>query len=237
MKIKKRIQSIIVFGLLFLSGSICTAQDCNAAPFMNEGTILTYTDYNKKGKKKGSTKHETINVSSTNNGISAQIKATLFDERGKETFNTNYRAHCKDGLFSLDMLRFFDMGKLSEQSKNNLNLKIDGDVLEFPYSMKPGDILNDGTITVKVNNEEDTFTLVTLTFDVFNRKIIGEESITTPAGTFNCQKVTFDFASKFGILNIKGSGVEWYYKNVVVVRSESYTKKGKLIGYHELTDL
>ncbi len=233
MKIRYCILTAIFLSLTY--SSTINAQQCDAVLFMNKNASLTYTEYTKKGKKKGSTKHETIVVTGSETDVSAQIKATLFDERDKETFTTNYNAHCKDGLFSVDMLRFFDLGKLSEQNKKNLSVTIDGDVLEFPHDMKPGDILNDGTISVKVNNEDNTFTLVTLTFDVFNRKIIEEESITTPAGTFLCQKVTFDFASKFGIISIKGSGTEWYYQNTVLIRSESYTKKGKLIGYHQLT--
>ena len=40
-----------------------------------------------------------------------------------------------------------------------------------------------------------------------------------------------------GILNIKGSGVEKYYNDAMIIRSESYNKKGKLIGYHELTKI
>jgi len=77
--------------------------------------------------------------------------------------------------------------------------------------------------------------LVTLSFDVFNRQVVGEETITTPAGTYDCKKVTFDFSSKFGIINIKGTGVEWYYNDAVIIKSESYNKKGKLIGYHQIT--
>ncbi len=230
LKLVKLLLTTIMFLGITLSSN---AQQCNAVPFMKKGAILEYTQYNKKGKKEGTTTHETISTSGDANDISAIIKATVKDQKDKETFDTEYKATCTNGLFSLDMLRFFNFDKLSEHSKNNLSLKIDGDVLEFPVGMKPGDDLDNGNITIKVNS--DDFTLVTMTFKVFNREIIGEETITTPAGTYKCKKVTFDFESKFGILNVKGTGVEWYYKDVVVVKSESYNKKGKLIGYHELT--
>ncbi|GAA4274745.1 hypothetical protein GCM10022258_40410 [Aquimarina gracilis] len=202
---------------------------------MKTGSTLEYTMYNRKGKKEGTTTHETLSVSGENNNLSAVIKATLTNEKNQETFSTQYNANCDNGLFSLDMLRFFNFDKLSEHNKNNLSLKIDADVLEFPVGMKTGDHLNDGTISIKVNS--DAFTLVTMTFKVFNRQIVGEEQITTPAGSFLCQKVTFDFESKFGIINIKGTGKEWYYKDAVVVRSESYNRKGKLLDYHELSEI
>ncbi len=234
MRIKVFISAFFVL-ICFILPQASYTQECNAVPFMKEGAILEYTDYNRKGKKEGASTHETISISGENNNLSAIIKATVTDKKDEETFSTEYKANCNNGLFSLDMLRFFNFDKLSEHNKNNLSLEIDGDVLEFPVGMKPGDHLDDGNISIKVNS--DSFTLVTMTFKVFNREIVGEEQISTSAGTFMCQKVKFDFESKFGIINIKGTGVEWYYKDVVVVRSESYNKKGKLLEYHELTGI
>lgn len=234
-KIVKSLGSVLFILFCSLSFQMLHAQECNAVPFMKKGAILEYTDYNRKGKKEGTSTHETISISGQNNNLSAIIKATIADQKDEETFSTEYKANCNNGLFSLDMLRFFNFDKLSEHNKNDLSLEIDGDVLEFPVGMKAGDQLDDGNISIKVNS--DAFTLVTMTFKVFNREIVGEEQISTSAGNFMCQKVKFDFESKFGIINVKGTGVEWYYKDVVVVRSESYNRKGKLLEYHELTGI
>ncbi len=228
---KQLFLGVLFLGCIFYS----VAQECNAIPFMKKGAVLEYTNYSKKGKKESTTSHETIEVSGTGDILNAIIKATVTDAKKKEPFSTEYKTSCNKGLFSVDMLRFFSLDKLSEHDKSDLSLQMDGDILEFPGGMKPGDDLNDGTISIKVNSND--FTLVTLTFKVFNREIKGEEQITTPAGTYTCQKVTFDFESKFGFINIKGTGKEWYYKDAMVVRSESYNKKGKLIGYHELTGI
>ncbi len=233
---KNKTSKNIVFILFsFLIIPLSNAQDCSTIPFMKKGAILEYTDYNKKGKPQSTTIHETLSSSKNSKDTYATIKATVDKGKNHENFSTEYNVTCTNGLFKIDMLRFFNLDKLSEQSKNNLSLKIDGDVLEFPSGMKPGDELNDGTISIQVNS--NNFTLVTMNFTVFNREIIGEEKITTSAGTYHCKKVTFDFESKFGILNVKGTGVEWYYNDAMIVRSESYNKKGKLIGYHELTKI
>ncbi len=209
------------------------AQECNAALFLKEGASLTYTNYDKKGKKLSKTVHQTLSVDEINEGYEATFKATVFDKRDTEEFTSQYTAGCKDGLFSMDMLRFFDMSKLSEHNDPEVDLEIEGSVLSFPVQMSEGDQLEDGDIQIKVNKND--FTLVTMTFWVFNRKVQAQESVTTTAGNFDCQVVTFDFESKFGILKIKGSGKEWYLDDKVVVKSESYNKKGKLMGYHELT--
>ncbi len=236
MKTNTGIQITILFILLcVILPAASYAQDCDAVLFMKEGALLTYTDYTKKGKKLGSSEHKTTSITEESGSYTAIIQATKKDEKDKETFSTSYKAECKAGLFSVDMIRFFNFDKLSEQQKEGLSLEIDGDVLEFPTDSEVGDTMDDGYITIKLNNQG--FTLVTMTFDVKNRKIVTEEDVTTPAGTFACQKVTFDFESKFGILKVKGSGIEWYHDNVVIIRSESYNKKGKLTGYHELTKM
>ena len=224
----------VLFILLAVSlASNVYAQECNAALFLKKGAMLTYTDYTKKGKLENTSVHETLSVTEEDGGLTAAIKTTLFDPKGKEQFSTQYAAGCKDGLFYMDMLRFFDMGKLADQDQKDVELLIDGDILSFPMNMQAGDILEDGTISIKINKGD--FTLVTMTFHIFNRKILPNESITTSAGTFDCQVVTFDFESKFGILKVRGSGKEWYKEDKAVVKSESYNKKGKLLGYHELT--
>ncbi len=219
----------------FLLSAFSSAQECKSAIIFKQGTILTYVDYNKRGKPQSKKYYETIKVDEVDGGINAEFEVTLFDMKGKEQFKTNFGAGCKNGLFTVDMLRFFDMSKLSEQKDSDIDFKIDGSVLSYPVNMTAGDKLEDGDITIKVNKED--FTLVTMTFDVFNRKVHENETITTEAGTFDCQVVTFDFESKFGILKVRGSGKEWYLEDKAVVKSESYNKKGKLIGYHELTGI
>lgn len=229
--IKTGLPITVIFLLL---SYISCAQECGEVLFMKMGNVLTYTEYTKKGKEKGRTVHKTVAVTQEEDHYTAIINASRQDKKNKETFSTDFKTHCLGGLFKVDMIRFFDYDKLAEQQQG-FKLAIDGDVLEFPVGSKVGDQLDDGHITLKLQNEG--FTLITMTFDIKNRKIVGEENVTTPAGTFSCQKVTFDFESKFGIIKVKGSGVEWYHDNVVVIRSESYNKNGKLTGYHELTGI
>jgi hypothetical protein len=62
------------------------------------------------------------------------------------------------------------------------------------------------------------------------------EDVTTPAGTFNCVKISYDIETKT-FMTMRASGIEWYAKDVGVVRSESYNGKGKLTGYSVLNDI
>ncbi len=224
---------LLIIGLLFITS--ITAQECNAALFLKKGNVLEYTSYDKKGKALSKASHETLSIKEEENKLSAIIKVMSEDIKGKNSFTSEYEASCQDGLFSLDMARFFDTSKLQQYDTEEFSVEMEGDVLEFPVDMSEGSAMNDGSITVKVS--KDNFTLVTMIFNVTNRKIAGKETITTKAGTFDCQKVTFDFDSKFGIIKVRGSGVEWYQGDKILVRSESYNKKGKLIGFTELTGM
>jgi hypothetical protein len=64
--------------------------------------------------------------------------------------------------------------------------------------------------------------------------VVGKESITTPAGTYDCYKITSDIATQtqMGIkMNINVSSIEWITSKLGVVKSESYNKNDKLMGY------
>ena len=80
---------------------------------------------------------------------------------------------------------------------------------------------------------------MTMNISITNRKIVGKESVTTPAGTFECDKITSDLTveTKMAIgFTLSFSTVEWLAPKVAVVKSESY-KKGKLQGYSLLAKI
>ena len=218
-----------------LSSFTIVAQGCNAALFLKKGNVLEYTSYDKKGKALSKASHETLSIKEEVDKLTAVIKVISKDIKGKDSFSSEYEATCMDGVFSIDMARFFDTSKLQQYDAEEFSVEMNGDVLEFPKGMSAGDTLNDGAITVKVN--KDDFTLVTMVMNITNRKVHANETITTKAGTFDCQKVTYDFDSKFGFIKVRGSGVEWYEKDKVLVKSELYSKKGKLMASSDLTEM
>jgi hypothetical protein len=93
-------------------------------------------------------------------------------------------------------------------------------------------MLKDATLTARVAS--GGMTLFTMNVEVSNRKVIGQEKITTPAGTFECVKLSQDVKTKM-IVNVEASSVDWYAEEIGLVRSESFNTSGKLLGYSELT--
>ncbi len=222
----------IILSLCFLFTLQLVAQDCDFL-ILNEGATLEYTQFDKKGKETSKSTHNTENISNQAGKVTALIKMTTSTGDQEETFSSEYKVSCTDGMIAIDMIRFFDSNQISSYNSDDFTVEMQGDILEFPNKMDVGTNLNDGSITVKVFNND--LKIVTVTMDITNRKIIANESITTKAGTFNCIKLSYDFESKIGFIKVKGSGVEWHSADKAIVKSESYNKKGKLTGSQELT--
>ncbi len=228
-------KKILVVAIACLFTFLISAQEChNAVLFSKEGAKLEYTDYNKKGKKNNTTVHETVSLTTVDGKVDVKIKLSITNGKKDEDFTMDYDASCENGTFSVAMVRFFSTSSLGQYG-GSMSVEVDGSILSFPAEMEENTELNDGNVTVKVGN--GNMTLVTMEMDITNRKVHANETITTPAGTFDCTKVTYDYSAKFGFVKTKGSGTEWYDKDKVLVKSESYNKKGKLIGYNELTKI
>ncbi|NER18685.1 TapB family protein [Spongiivirga citrea] len=210
------------------------AQDCDNALFLKEGNALVYNSYNKKGKALNQTIHTTKFIDIQNDWREATIDAEVISVSNDDTFITEYKASCENGLIGIEMARFFNGATLAKYNPDDFVISMDGDVLEFPSELEEGSNLNDGSFSAEIANQTATF--ITITFEITNRKVANKETITTKAGTFDCQKITYNYSTKAGI-KVQGSGADWYTENRILVRSESYNRKGKLQGYTELIEI
>lgn len=73
-----------------------------------------------------------------------------------------------------------------------------------------------------------------MSFKVTNRKVVGNETVTSPAGSWDCFKITYDadFSTKvMGMsMPMRMQATEWFAPGFGVVKTESYGKNGKLAG-------
>lgn len=225
--------ALVVLTLFFCLNSY--SQQCDTYLLLKEGSTLEYTNYDRKGKALTVGNHYASKVTENGGAYTSDINLSLKDLKKGDQFSMEYQVGCENGILSIDMSRFFDSSKLMQYEGSDFDIAIEGDMLYFPKDLKEGEDLNDGTLTIKV--VKDDFTLITMTMDVINRKVLANERITTEAGTFDCQKVRYDFESKFGIIKVKGSAQEWYHDDRILIKSESFNKKGKLIGSTALTNI
>ena len=228
-KLNHSLLNLIIAALLLFSIS-SAAQDCEPYIPMDEGVEFETQSFNHKGKLQSTSKQKIISKTVNGGNLEATIHSELYDKKDNLQSTLDYKIMCKDGVFMVDMSTMLDPEQTKEYQ--GADIIVDGDFLELPSVLTVGQSLNGGVLNVKIGSEE--VTMLTIKVTVSNRKVEAKEKITTPAGTFECYKISFDIETRF-IFKIKMTVKEWYSKGVGMVRTESYNKSGKMTGYTILT--
>jgi hypothetical protein len=157
---------------------------------------------------------------STGEGASATVNSEMFDKKGKSISKATNSIKCNNGVMMMDMK--MSMPQSQSSQVGNTDAKADNVYLEYPASLNVGDNLKDGHMELKIDNKGMQ---QTITLDITNRKVEGKESITTPAGTWECFRITNNTKMK---IKTMGIGIpmnmdltEWYAPGFGVVKSKS----------------
>jgi hypothetical protein len=215
--------SLLIFTGIF-------AQDCRIYFPDRVGSVREMKSYDSKGKLTGSTLQEIIARTPGLSGISIRVKTSVSDANGQETMNSEFEVACENGVFRIDMSDYLSQMLQGYQS---MEVELKGDNIAFPASMKAGDVLPDANMNIIVRSNGVQFMNMMVT--ITDRKVVSKENLTTPAGTFDCYKLSSTSISKTKVLTITSSSTEWIAEGVGIVKSESYNKKGKLTSYMELS--
>ena len=100
-------------------------------------------------------------------------------------------------------------------------ISVNGGVTVLPSSMKAGDRLEDARTEVKAG-------LIRYTVAVSDRKVLRRESISTPAGDFDCIVVSEHKEEKAPGYSRITNAYTWYSPGVGMVRHDTYDKNMKL---------
>jgi hypothetical protein len=84
---------------------------------------------------------------------------------------------------------------------------------------------------------ESGFVVLTINMNVTNRKVESFETVETPAGKFECVKITYDSESKTKLFKTTSTNIEYLAKGVGVVKTETFDKKGRKSSSMMLTKL
>ncbi|MFC5045152.1 hypothetical protein ACFSTE_16560 [Aquimarina hainanensis] len=228
---KKKRASLLAVLLLFCI-QFSFSQNCEAISPYKKGMSLEYTNYNKKGKVTSVEKHFIKEVNHTSGNLAIHIETSMLKGKNKAGNNT-YILRCEDGNFFIDMANYISHNQNGQKGSFSINAK--GDFLEFPPNMTTETVLKDGTISLQIGDSDASLSISEM--KVLNRKVIERSDLTTPAGTFKGYKMKFDYLFEMGFIKFRGSGVEWYVEGIGIIRTESYSKKGKLKWVRELTKM
>ena len=118
------------------------------------------------------------------------------------------------------MQMHIDAGQQSKQPAS-MNFSMSGNGGDFPTSMNVGDHLPDYTSQMDMGNG------MSMTIKVTDRMVLAKESVTTPAGTWDCYKITSKTSSSTMVgkmaMKLPGSSNEstiWFAQSVGMVKSE-----------------
>jgi hypothetical protein len=226
---KKLVLCGMFYGFFF---SVISAQNCPMYYPDRENAQLEYKQYDKKGGLTGSSIQKITGIKKSAGSTEVEVTSESFDAKGKSLGSMQLVARCEGGIYYIDMKNL--MGQQSMEAYKDMEMNIEGGNLEIPSSLKAGDLLKNGDM--KMSFSSGGMTIMNITINVSNRKVDAVENLTTPAGTFECYKISFDIATKM-MVNVKAKGIEWYARDVGMVKSESYSADGKLMGSNVLTSL
>jgi len=210
------------FFLLFLVfvSSHSFSQKCSDYYFLQSNKTIEMTITNKKGKEAGKLVYNISNMKKTGSSTSATVNSDFFDKNGKSISKAVNSVQCDNGTLMMDMKMFIPSAQQTQMG----DLSATGMVsyLEYPRMMKVGDVLKDANFSMDFKSTSGLAGHVTI--DMTNRKVAGEESITTPAGTWNCYRITYHSKMNFKLLigfNMNADVTEWYAPGFGVVKTES----------------
>ena len=221
-----------VLVLLAIIGASFTgfSQDCSAFYPFEEGISFQVTNYDKKGKVVAVTDH-TVNTITTSGGdATATINSLVKDKKGETIADGEYEIICAGNEVSIDVKSL--MNPTLFDQFDGMETNITGTNVVIPNDLSVGQTLPDASMTMDIDMGGINMSMTVMMTD---RTVDGLETITTPAGSFECYVISYTSNIKMG-MNRTGKAKQWLAKGVGMVKQEDYNKKGKLTGTSVLTE-
>ncbi|WP_100614934.1 TapB family protein [Confluentibacter citreus] len=213
--------------MLLVSMTTISQNACSTYYPFKEGAKFQITSFDKKGKKESVVDYE---IASIKNNV-ATINTKISDDKGKEISTASYEMTCNGDGISIDFKSLMNPEMLKQYKK--MEVEMTGTNIELPNNLSVGQNLKDAQLNMAINMG---VMKMNMSIDMVNRKVNAKESLTTAAGTFDCFALSYNTEMKIGIkqsFEVK----EWISEGVGAVKSETYNKGGKLLGYSELTSI
>lgn len=212
--------------------SICLSfqiyAQCNSFFPLKENVRYEYEMFDKKEKMTARMTHTMKNISGSGGTMKATLAQEIFDgKKGDKISSSELNWACENGTLHFDLASMnlmMDNTQQMNMAESGMSIDVTGDQLDLPSDLEVGQKLKDVSYTVKMTM--GTVTLMNRTFTVKDRKVESRENLTTPAGTFDCYKVTFITEDEKD--RDQKSSV-WYAKDAGMIKNENYNDDGKLI--------
>ena len=212
-------KKILFFTLLLPATFTSFSQNCDTYYFFQKNKTVEMSFTNKKGKETGKNIYTISDVTKSGATFSSTINSELFDSKGKSISKATNNIKCTGGVMMMDMKMFMPSTQQEQMGTATGGAQA---FIEYPANMKAGDTLNDGEFSMDFKMQSGINAHVDMS--ITNRKVDGKETVTTPAGTWDCFKISYHskIKMKIGIgIPINANVTEWYAPGFGVVKTES----------------
>jgi len=230
-------KNIISAVFIFIASGLW-AQNCDLYIPLEEGKGYQYQNFNSRDKLEGIQDILIKSVTQESGQTVAVVEAKMYDKREKLQHEGEYKIICKGNELVIDIQSIIDQSIL--QSFEGMEVSMSNiENISLPGNLGVGDKLPDAHMEMKVSMGGVSVT--EMNFTTQNRTVEAKQEITTPAGTYNCFKITYENKMDTRAMGMNRSdlskGVEYYAPGVGNVRSEFYNDKGKLQSYTVLSKI
>jgi hypothetical protein len=222
---------------IFALGLMCSVvlygqNDCSKYYPFNEGTTTEYESYDKKGKTVAKMKYTVSEVSKSGGATTATINTEFYDKKDELVMTNAFDMNCDGSSVTIDFKSL--MNNPGMQQFQNAEATVTGTNLEIPNNLTPGQTLNDANVNIAVDMGGMNMNITT---EITDRKVEKTETVTTPAGTFECVVISQSSQAKMMVGKVKTVEKTWLAAGVGMIKTENYNAKGKLQGSMVLTSI
>lgn len=219
----------LVFLYLICAWGIGNSQICSSFYLLQNNKTITINLQNNRGFSNGKIIYKTASRNIKGASISAVIHTSLSDKDGKVVNHGTSKVKCNNGLIMMDMNLFLPHQQLEQF--NQSHAKVKEAFLEYPANINPNVILKDGNYLMEIDNNGIK---QILKMAIFNRKAKSPETITTPAGSWNCIPITYQVK-----LNIQTGPIdipfnyevtEWFVPEFGIIKTRSEAGTSEIVS-------
>jgi hypothetical protein len=199
-----------------------------------KGMVLTTANYNAKGKLEGYMRMSVKDVTGAPGNGSIVYTVQTLDRKMRvdkpKGEAPRYVAPVVDGVVELSMEPWAVLS-------GGKDIKITGTQMLMPSKLAPGDKIKDSHVSMEMSMAVGKVTAEVATT---GQRCTGIETVTVPAGTFECHKVerkSVTVANMVGKITMVNNSAVWYARGIGPVKSLTYDETGKLKGSSELFEI
>ena len=220
---------IAIFLLTFMDIAL-SAQVKDSFYVLRDHCLITFRQFNRNGDPVGRVVYQTVQVHRQKDMDSIRLLAAQYNRNGIRVSLYPAQVQCSKGTL------WWDMGLTGPaalvQKIRSFQVRTQQASMVYPDSMQKGDSLDDGYMEMDLDLEGKTISREQMS--ITDRKVEGMDRITTPAGTWNCYRISYTARLRTSLLGIGIPLVfryrEWFAPGFGLVKRQAYRKKNKLSG-------